>query len=151
MSLLWKTAVEQHAAGLNGDLPEGLRFVHHAPDARKDPSSDVFDGDWDSADHEQNHWITAHTPESPSPIGSLELRGRDWDDDEKMMTRPRGEILDVSVSPKYRRRGVGRAMVEHARSLGLPVHHSPTRSEDGEAWSHAVSPGHGVPRLLGED
>jgi ribosomal protein S18 acetylase RimI-like enzyme len=140
MSLLWA-----RVAGQQGDLPEGLTFHHHAPDPKHDPEHADFDGDWDEADHEANHHFLARVPEHPSAIGHLELRGRDWEDEETGTVRPRGEIAGIDVAEHYRRRGVGKALLDFARSKGFEVHHSPNRSPEGDAWSHAVDPGHGVP------
>lgn len=116
--------------GANGSLPEGLTFRHE--------------------ETPYQHQITAETPED-GEIGYLfwskqeqPAGGKDencptcdryqWDVGHK---HPAGEIEDIDVVPAHRRKGVGRAMLQHARQLGVhpaPVH-SDVLTDDGRAWA----------------
>lgn len=49
-----------------------------------------------------------------------------------------GDILDVSVHPEHRRKGIASAMLAHARSKYGDVHHDTTSlSAEGAAWAKA--------------
>jgi GNAT superfamily N-acetyltransferase len=59
---------------------------------------------------------------------------------------PHGTIGSVEVDPNHRRRGVATAMLRHAEKVrGKPLIHSQDRTEEGDAWAHAVG-GHVPPR-----
>jgi GNAT superfamily N-acetyltransferase/mRNA-degrading endonuclease RelE of RelBE toxin-antitoxin system len=116
--------------------------------------------------HEESpyqHQITAETPDD-GEIGYLfwskheqPAGGKDencptcdryqWEEGHR---HPAGEIEDIDVVPAHRRKGVGRAMLQHARSLPVepkPVH-SDVLTDDGRAWMEKNAGAHGdLPEL----
>lgn len=49
-----------------------------------------------------------------------------------------GEIRWVTVDDDLRGRGVARAMVDHAKSIGLSPVHSPGQTDDGRGWAKHI-------------
>lgn len=80
--------------------------------------------------------IMARHAEDGRPVGHLH-----W--------MPRGEIDSIVVHPELQRRGIGKAMLEHARnhpdqySSTYPIFHSQNLSKAGRAW--AAADGHHLP------
>jgi GNAT superfamily N-acetyltransferase len=54
-----------------------------------------------------------------------------WDSDT-------GEVKNVEVEPKYRRKGVATAMWNAAREQGHNLQHSPLRTGAGDRWAKAI-------------
>lgn len=46
------------------------------------------------------------------------------------------EVYDVNAV--FPRSGIGRGLWNHAQEAGLEPRHSPTRTDQGDAWAHAV-------------
>lgn len=135
---LWDKLVDirygkQKTAGAQGDAPS-LIFHHH--------------------DYGDQHQLIAEEPDngeigylswskSEQPTGEVGENcptcGRHiW---EEGHAHPAGEIEDIDVNPLWRRRGVGRAMLEHARSMPIepkPVH-SQVLTDEGRAWAEKTA------------
>lgn len=130
----WVKSLNKEGMGANGPVPKGLTFRHE--------------------NNGYSHSLTAEEPEngeigymqwskSEQPAGAQDeicptCERYQWDEGHK---HPAGEIEDIDVSPMWRRRGVGKAMLEHARSL--PVHpkpvHSDVLTDEGRAWKEKTS------------
>lgn len=52
---------------------------------------------------------------------------------------PDGQIQEIYVPEQHRRKGVGRALLEHARSLEPGLHHSLDLTEDGMGFARGTS------------
>lgn len=81
--------------------------------------------------HPTSHELEAYSNKVGDVIGYMR-----W-------SKKSGTIQDVAVDAPYRRKGVGRALFEHAKKLsadGTVAHpmHSIVKSGDGEAWAKAV-------------
>ncbi|WP_425592352.1 hypothetical protein, partial [Dermacoccus nishinomiyaensis] len=44
----------------------------------------------------------------------------------------------MGVHPDHRRKGLATEMWQHALSAGVPIKHSPRRSDSGDAWARSV-------------
>ncbi len=95
-------------AGIRGDLPQDLTFVHHLPE--KNPH---YPGD---------HTLTAHVPNG-AEVGALT-----WFADD-------GMIRDVNVHAEHQRRGLATELLHRARGIQPEVHHSESLTPDGKAWA----------------
>jgi GNAT superfamily N-acetyltransferase len=52
---------------------------------------------------------------------------------------PDGETIgNIFVAPDHRRKGVGTAMLNYAKQLGVVPKHSSNRTPEGDAWAKAV-------------
>lgn len=99
-------------AGKNGDLPEGLEMKYQGLQFLRngEPTGHI------------NHEINAF--HRNVPVGKMRLDGS-----------RNNTVSWVDVDPRYRRRGVARAMWEHAQYLGLNPQHSDAQTEAGEQWA----------------
>jgi GNAT superfamily N-acetyltransferase len=138
MDLHQRMALIQHFGGKLGDAPEGLKFHYlepgeiHATLHRNDSAANM-------------HSIIATVPGDDgleTPVGHLH-----WSpsySDTYQGYRP-GEVSSVLVHPKYRRRGIADAMMQHGQQLhqtgraDAPPVHSDVKTGDGMRWSDAVS------------
>jgi hypothetical protein len=107
----------RRAAGLRGDLPEGLTFQH--------------------VDRGDSHKVMAIHPED-GQIGQLS-----WFKQQGYGHKA-GEVDGIEVDPQYHRQGVASAMWEHAHALGVhpKPRHSSEQTEEGKAWAHHVGTAH---------
>lgn len=69
----------------------------------------------------------AYPPNQERPARVAEIH---WDEN--------GEIQGMGVHPDHRRKGLATEMWQHALSAGVPIKHSPRRSDSGDAWARSV-------------
>lgn len=48
------------------------------------------------------------------------------------------EVLNVDVPPEHQRKGVATAMWNAARSQGIDLQHSATRTPEGDVWARSI-------------
>lgn len=101
-------------AGLNGDLPEGLKFQH--------------------VDRGDSHKVMAIHPDV-GQIGQLSWFKKASPGDHKA-----GEVDGIEVHPDYQRRGVASALWNYANSIPVKPkpRHSTELTDKGRAWSTSV-------------
>lgn len=97
----------QHTAGLNGELPEGLHMVHQPAPTPWDVSR-----------------VHAYLPGQDDPVGRIE-----WGHD--------NTIKGINVHPDHQRRGIGKALLEHARQISPGLLHSNVLTDQGRAWAQS--------------
>lgn len=89
-------------------MPEGIQFKYH-PDYPYDL-------------HGHQRGPTAYAVKDYDQLGYVT-----W--------HPDGEVKMIDVNPDYRRHGIGTALFDFAKQHEPNLHHSPHKSDLGEAWS----------------
>jgi len=87
------------------------------------------------------HQIIARLTDSQgnrAPVGSLAFYDVPQETETYEGTARPHEIAWISVNPELRRKGIGRAMVEHAYSLGYHPTHSEILSANGKGFAQAT-------------
>lgn len=102
-------------AGKNGELPEGVTFVHFPSEGHFDP-----------------HTIYARHPDAPDDE-VLQQAGhiRWWGDT--------GTISTIRVHPDYQRRGLATELFRRAQEVTPNIHHSDALSEQGKDWKRSLA------------
>jgi len=83
--------------------------------------------------------VTAYLPNGPA-IGFLSWYTRDGESLNGNVPYTANEIQTLDVDREYRRMGVATALWEEAKRINPALHHSPLRSDRGDAWARSVTP-----------
>ena len=107
----WRTAMPV------GPLPDGVEFKY-------DPAYLLSDsGDYSYAQTGGFvKWPSVRAVHNGDVVGHIS-----W--------KPNGEIKMIRVHPDYQRRGLATRLFDMAKDHHPELHHSPWKSDDGEAWS----------------
>lgn len=114
------TGFQPRTAGARGDLPDDLRIepgedhISQTPDRTRSVGVKAYLGD-------QN-------------VGHLY-----WYPEFSPMQHQKGEVSSVWVHDDHQRRGIARAMLEHARTIEPRIRHSHALTDEGRAWSQATA------------
>lgn len=145
--------VPEHLAELDDEFPDGEQHYrvnqrhlapHHFVGARRTASfADSLEMHAKDLTERMGgvptHMIEAHHPDH-GKVGEMY-----WHSDDHTMgmgagkprklMNPKGTIRNIIVPPEHKRRGVGTAMWNHARTITPELHHSMNQSEEGAAWA----------------